>query len=423
MRENADNWLQLADKIFHFRRDQLTETQLQDLRAKSTDLRLKLKQRADASKLKLGIESLEGVLRQVGGTFYPKSALVENVEFFLVAAIIVLGIRTYILQPFKIPTNSMWPSYYGLTGENFPPGTEAPGIAGRVFRFLTLGAQRRTMTAPADGEVAARFFADGRVAFTVRTGTKWLVIPTQVLEYTLFVGGAETSVQVPYDFKDFDRLFQNTFFGGSAGFAKFIEAAGHNGGVQRTEILNQDGAGGAKSAFLIKLGRTARAGEPLMRFDVLTGDQLFVDRVSYNFVRPAVGDGFVFRTRNIAGIGVDQYYIKRLVGRPGDKIEIREPVLYRNGQPITGARAFDLNARRVGLYRGYFNTPRDPRYGGNYLFAGDSLTVPPHGFFALGDNSSNSEDGRYWGFVPEKDVVGRPLFIYYPFTRRWGVAR
>jgi signal peptidase I len=41
----------------------------------------------------------------------------------------------------------------------------------------------------------------------------------------------------------------------------------------------------------------------------------------------------------------------------------------------------------------------------------------------MGDNSGNSADGRYWGFVPAADVIGRPLFIYYPFTRRWGPAR
>ena len=48
---------------------------------------------------------------------------------------------------------------------------------------------------------------------------------------------------------------------------------------------------------------------------------------------------------------------------------------------------------------------------------------PSDGFFAMGDNSGNSADGRYWGFVPAADVIGRPLFIYYPFTRRWGPAR
>ena len=44
-------------------------------------------------------------------------------------------------------------------------------------------------------------------------------------------------------------------------------------------------------------------------------------------------------------------------------------------------------------------------------------------FFAMGDNSPNSADGRVWGFVPAMDVVGRPLFVYYPFTSHWGPAR
>ena len=47
----------------------------------------------------------------------------------------------------------------------------------------------------------------------------------------------------------------------------------------------------------------------------------------------------------------------------------------------------------------------------------DVLTVPPRSYFAMGDNSPNSADSRYWGFVPELDVVGRPLFIYFPFSR------
>ena len=59
------------------------------------------------------------MLRRTGGAIYPKSSLVENVEFFLVAAIVILGIRTYFLQPFKIPTNSMWPTYNGMTPEAF----------------------------------------------------------------------------------------------------------------------------------------------------------------------------------------------------------------------------------------------------------------------------------------------------------------
>ena len=102
---------------------------------------------------------------------------------------------------------------------------------------------------------------------------------------------------------------------------------------------------------------------------------------------------------------------------------MREPMIYRNGAPIKGSTAFDLNARRVSPYLGYFNASRDldPRF--TQLFKGETVTVPPYSYLALGDNSHDSFDGRFWGFVPARDVVGRPLFIYYPFTRRWGTSK
>ena len=427
MRENAGNWLELADKVFHFRRDQLTAAQLADLQQKRVELRLRLKERADAGKLKLGIEALEGALRQTGGTFYPKSAIVENVEFFLVAAIIILGLRTYFIQPFKIPTNSMWPSYYGMTAERLPLADEqAPGLATRIFRLVAFGASRREVVAPADGEVSAKFFPTGQLAFTVKRGRKWHVLPAMVKEYSFYVGGTEATVQVPLDFREVDTMVQETFFGGAEGMMRHFTAASRNGGVERSSVQLNEGSADTARTFTIKLGKTARAGETVLRFDILTGDQLFVDRLSYHFVRPKVGQGFVFRTDNIHseylrsadGRQIEQYYIKRLVGAPGDALEIKEPVLYRNGRPIAGAAAFDRNARREGRYRGYFNSA----VAGGYLGRGDQFTVPAQAYFAMGDNSGNSQDGRYWGFVPEKDVIGRPLFIYFPFTKRWGPA-
>ena len=54
------------------------------------------------------------------------------------------------------------------------------------------------------------------------------------------------------------------------------------------------------------------------------------------------------------------------------------------------------------------------------LSKGKTFTVPEDSFFAMGDNSWDSQDSRYWGTVPGNDVIGRPLFIYYPFTKRWG---
>ncbi len=401
MRTNAGNWLEVAEKVYHYRRDVLAAPLLSELLARMQALRQALKDRADAAKLKLAIEALEDVLRRTGGKIYPKSSLVENVEFFLVAAIVILGIRTYFVQPFKIPTNSMWPSYHGMTGEVFKSTSEEPGFVAQGFRFVTELAKPIRIDAPAEGEVSIVFnTASGRAAFRDVPGRKWFVIPTTLREYQLNVGGAVVPVRVPADF-DLDRVLQEAFFDGLDGYPRGRAVNGTLG--------------------LLRTGKRVARGERVLSFDILTGDQLFVDRMSYHFVRPKIGDGFVFRTGHlpelhamIPGSPKDQYYIKRLVGGPGDSLEIRDYALLRNGEPIEGSPAFDLNAKREGRYPGYRNEGR--------MYEGSKLEVPADRYAAFGDNSASSLDSRFWGTIPAKDVVGRPLLIYYPFTRRWGPA-
>jgi len=402
MRINAAHWLDVAGRVHDYRRDRLTPAELAELNQKTERLRRQLREGEDAGRLKLGIEALEDVLRRTGGAVYPKSSLVENVEFFLVAAIVILGIRTYFVQPFKIPTNSMWPSYNGMTGEVFKTKADEPGYIAQGFRFLTQLATPQRIDAPADGEVMIVFDSLRRgAAFREVKGKKWLVIPAQLREYQLSVGGEAMPVRVPADF-DLDRVLLNAYFDGADSYPSGRTANGGRVGLLRT-------------------GKTVKRGERALAFDILTGDQLFVDRVSYHFTQPKVGQGFVFRTAHLPELHVmmpgaprDQYYIKRLVGTPGDTLEIRDYVLYRNGAPITGSDAFGKNARREDHYPGYRNEDR--------LQQGLTMTVPANTYAAFGDNSASSLDSRYWGTIPAKDVVGKPLFIYYPFTKRWGPA-
>ena len=428
MRDNASNWLELASKVWSYRRDELGERESGELQGRTQELRGLLRERADAGRLKAAIEALEGVLVRTGGAVYPKTSLAENVEFFLVAAIVILGIRTYFVQPFKIPTNSMWPTYYGMTAENLPPSGPAPNLAEQLFRFVAYGAQRHTLVAPRDGPVSVPLFMSGdlvSVAYTLKAGRSWLIFPARFREYTLYVGGEPVSVRVPDDFSKFDDILFDTFFPNRAALKAQIERAREAGESEPMVVKLDESKDDLYRAERVPIGRSARAGEALLRFDILAGDQLFVDRMSFHFVRPRVGQGFVFRTQNIPDVARlygAQYYIKRLIGAPGDRIEVRDPAIYRNGAPITGSVAFDLNARRVSPYQGYANASHDdPRY--SMLFPGETVTVPEHGYLAMGDNSHDSFDGRFWGYVPEKDVVGRPLFIYYPFTRRWGTAK
>ena len=421
-RRLASDWLELSEKVYHFRRDVLTEAERNELHSLAGNVRALLKEKADIAKLKLGVDALEGALRRSGGQHYPKSTLVENVEFFLVAAIVILGLRAFYIQPFKIPTNSMWPSYNGMTGQIYAAKADEPGPAGRLVNFIAQGASSRRVDAPEEGEVLLPVgVSDGRgvVSYAQVPGRSWLVFPAKFREYGVFVGNRVTTFKVPMDF-DMDWVFRDTYFpGDKRSFGEIVSAKIARGELVEGTITTPRGP---ERIRLLRTGKMVRAGERMLSFDILTGDQLFVDRVSYHFVRPKSGDGFVFRTGNIPDLKGDQYYIKRLVGVPGDRIEIREPKILRNGAPITDSPAIRRNGDLEGNYAGYFNGRPDTRYPKSMLFAGQEITVPPAGYLTLGDNSGNSLDGRYWGFVPAADIVGRPLMIYYPFTKRWGPA-
>lgn len=445
MRQNAENWLEVADRVYKYRRDQLNDGQLNKLASATGEVKLRLKERADASKLKMSVESLEGVLRDTGGRIYPVSSIVENVEFFLVAAIVILGLRAYFVQPFKIPTNSMWPTYYGMTSEVFQKGEE-PGLVRKVARLATLGASNYTVTAPADGDVFIAAYGNAQYMmplFSEKSGRSMLVFPAAMKEFAFSVGGVTTKITVPAEF-DFNKVIKETFFKGAR--TNFETALAESARAaqpieQSTMLIQQGGRQFEARANWVPIGRKVKKGEKILSFDILTGDLLFVDRFTYNFFPPNVGSGFVFRTQNIhsprmtdqlTGKQTEQYYIKRLVGQPGDTLEVRKPAkvatdgepvaldnkdgqLFRNGKPIDGAEAFGKNSRKDGLYPGYT--------ADGLLSFGETVKVPGHSYFAMGDNSPNSSDSRFWGFVPEKDVVGRPLFIYYPLTSRWGPAR
>ena len=318
------------------------------------------------------------------------------------------------VQPFKIPTNSMWSTYNGMTPEAFTRKENEPGLLAQAARFVTFGAQPVRVDAPASGEVLIPVagVAGGRLTLPYREGAgrTWLVLPATLKEYTLVVGERSVTVRVPQDF-DFEWAVRDCFFPN--------ERPSHEpGGVDLARVLARQGGTEPGRVRFLRTGRSVKAGERVMAFDILTGDQLFVDRMSYHFVAPAVGSGFVFRTGNIEGLARsygDQYYIKRLVGVPGDTLEIKGFELHRNGAPITGAAVFAGNARQEGNHVGY-------RYEG-LMRPGSQVNVGAAEYFALGDNSANSLDGRYWGTVPARDVVGRPILVYFPFTRHWGPAQ
>jgi signal peptidase I len=175
--------------------------------------------------------------------------------------------------------------------------------------------------------------------------------------------------------------------------------------------------------------RRRQPGEYLRRGDVIAsgrmryGDHVLVNKVLYNFRRPRRGEVIVFETARILHpqIRQDTFYIKRLVGLPGERIELDPPWLVADGRRVAEPPAFRRQAEdeHLGYYGYIFADPRiTPR---PFLAApGDRIDLPADTYLPLGDNTRSSLDGRYFGPVPWRSVVGPAFAVYWPFSRRWG---
>jgi signal peptidase I len=142
-----------------------------------------------------------------------------------------------------------------------------------------------------------------------------------------------------------------------------------------------------------------------MRMTLLEGDRILVNKFVYDFSEPQRGDVIVFKFPEDR----KRDFIKRLIALPGETVEIREGKILINGEVI------DEPAIIRNTY--YYNRP-DAQFGQ----VGQRVVVPEGQYFVLGDNSGQSLDSRYGGFVPAKDVRGKALCIYWP-VKRWRAIR
>ena len=407
----AKELLQSARKVYDYRRDLIPEDRLAELDKAVGEVDGLIRDKATKEvPLVAAIDRLDALLRKIGGKIYPKTFWNDNLEVALVAAIIVIGIRTFFFQPFIIPTNSMFPTYSGMKAVVYEDKNNAPGTIERTFRFLTLGAKHKFLIAKNDGAVQLPMerTANGTRLYVRQVkGKKWFVLPTVLAEYTLLVGGVPHTIRVPADFDMQSALLES-----------FPDVD--------PQLVRVPGGTG----YALDFDQQVSVGDAVLRFDITLGDALFVDRLSYHFKRPEAGDPFVFRTGEIPGIEggagniVDKYYIKRIGGVAGERLEIKNGALLVDGEPRSEVEAFERNERQEGDYKGYvYPTQNDPSNPPQLLTApGVTVELPTGTFVALGDNSANSLDSRYWGYVPERSVIGKAIFIYYPFTKRWGLA-
>ena len=370
-----------VEKLLNHQRDILSPQAIEGIRAAMENCRKAVADGAEKAALEKEMESLEKAANKWLKP-YPSAAWRENVEVLLVALAVAMGIRTFFLQPFKIPTGSMQPTLFGVTSENLinEPDSKIPTGLTRVREWFA-GVSYIHLVAENDG-------------------------PLQ-------------SIEPPFRILIFN-IWQK------------VVAAGKTYIIWFPPDYGAPPAGSLEGRAGLHRDQTFRKGEDIVKLKVSAGDHLFVDRITYNFHPPKRGEIIVFETKGIDNLPQDQFYIKRMVARGNDRVQLGED------------RHLILNGKRLDASTPHFENvysflqdskgnpmepPRDSHYSGHvnfpYLapvFQGkpEGVVVAPDHFMVMGDNTMNSYDSRGWGDFPANNVIGKSFFVYWPITDRFG---
>ncbi len=368
-----------VQKLLNHQRDILAPPALEALQSALRNLRSTLGTSADKAELEKQLENLETVANKWLKP-YPNAAWRENIEVLLVALTVAMGIRTFFLQPFKIPTGSMQPTLFGVTSDNLK---DMPN-----FKYPT-------------GLEAVRQWFEG-VTYIHKIAES---------------DGQLTAVDAPFRIAIFN-IFQSFVVGGKSYTIWFPPDSGSG------TLFDRAG---------VRLGQFFTKGEDILNLRVTAGDHLFVDRVTYNFRSPERGEIIVFETKGIPedrrigpgwNIPPDQFYIKRLVALGGERVQIgADRHLIINGKRLDASaphfeKVYSFNPKEP---------PRESHYSGHvdghmpyFEDKPDGVVVPKGDLMVMGDNTMNSLDSRYWGPFPASYVIGKSFFVYWPITDRFG---
>lgn len=362
-------------RVLNEQRDLLSPEAIKALETAHAEARAKIRAGAGKEELKAEMKRLEDVARRWFKP-YPSPAVRENVKEFLVAVVSILAFTTFFLQLTKIPTGSMQPTLFGITHEDLR-GTnfDIPSLPTRLYRYWGLGISYKHLVAPENGTLTAI--------------EKPRVVLPFVKKQRFIFNGKPLTVWFPPD---------------------NLEA--------RAQLLP---------------GMQFQKGQDIMKLKVVVGDHLLVDRFTYNFRHPKRGEIIVFKTKTIQGLDQDVLYIKRLVAMPNEEVRLaNDRHLIIDGKKLSASDerfemvySFDANPSDT-RYLGHVNDRAAAQFGTRHSLAPllpdetVSHKVGPKHYMAMGDNTLNSLDSRAWGDLPQKNVIGRCWFVYWPFTDRFG---
>jgi len=359
IRKSAIHVLRQAYHLRCMREDLMKQADLKMLSDAEAEVRTALDARNWSAVEKSG-DKLYACLTKLSPT-YSHQGLRENIEIIVVAVAVAMAFRSYLVQPFKIPTGSMEPTLYGIHSFAISEPTIMDRIPLKLVKWFVTGDWYTEIKAMNSGRFNPGFYAD----------------PDDPTVVCFYIG--DVRHRVPRD---------------------------------------------AYARLRFRPGEYVNKGDILYSAVVSAGDHVFVDKISWNFRRPRRGDVIVFSTDNIniPGVTESTHYIKRLVGLPGETISIDPPYLVADGRPVMtpASIARVVNRHVPGYPSGYQLVESIGMDSGILKTTNDVIKLGDRQYLAFGDNTGNSKDGRYWGAVPQSNLVGSAVMVYWPFWKRFG---
>lgn len=362
-----------VEKLLRTQRDLLTAQAIEPVVAACKELQVAVASGAGKAALQKQMENLEKAANRWLKP-YPNAAWRENVEVLLVALAVAMAIRTFFLQPFKIPTGSMQPTLYGVTSVNMAEHSEIKPSTGleRVKEWFA-GISYVRLISQANGPIQ-------RVDNPLR-----LLIFN--IKQTIWIGGVPHTLWFPPD-------------------------------CGQVDIATRGG---------VRPGNEFKRGDEVFHVKVQSGDHLFVDRMTYNFRPPGRGEIIVFETTGISALPQDQFYIKRLVALGGECVQIGDDrhLIINGTNRLDASTLFFENVYSFDPKQ----EPADSQYSGHvkrpylaplFMEHPEGVAVRSGHYMVMGDNTMNSRDSRDWGEFPQKNVIGKSCFVYWPITDRFG---
>lgn len=398
-------------RLLKAQRDILTAPAISTVQAALDNLNLAIEQGGNAGTIRIKAEELQFTAEKWLKT-YPNPVWRENVEVLLVALAVAMAIRTFFVQPFKIPTGSMQPTLFGVT--SVPDFTkinywlsDKSAIQAQVNEMAK---QRDNLEFPTGWQRVKDWFAgDSYLSIVAENDGELQAILPPVrflifsIKQTIIIGGQAQTIWFPPDYGEVPLQIR-------AGL----------------RVRNE-----------YQEGQSCRKGQVLAKIKMSAGDHLFVDRLTYNFRKPERGEIIVFATAGTQIVMQDQFYIKRMTVKPGERVQIGDDRHMRiNGERLDASTphfenvySFDpAKPPRESQYSGHLNGSVAQQFGiypGMGLAplfpdGGTTFTNGPDAYMVFGDNTCNSSDSRAWGSLPARNVIGKSFFVYWPITGRFG---